>query len=272
MKLVIAAGSLLIAALGQAATISGMVVDETGEPLPGVTVHLIQVSLDNCCRDEMQTSAVGGSFRFDAPSAVYVVRADGKTPYYPRLIRVDARQSDQNGLRLLLTRDPQRYVADDPPRASRIAISMPNGAGEATLRGSDGAVAPHSWMIMVNTETGDTAFTEAGPDGSFAATLFAPAGTSVLVTSGPYGDTLRLVVSQMTGFRIPPFGAPRVSGMSFSARSVQWHRSWQRISMSRCRPQKEGVCRLGERVDLRRSRLMRRSANDDARRASGRRR
>lgn len=203
---------LLVATRTAAVTIAGQVVGESGEALRGSRVHLVQVSFDDCCHDQSRGLESDGTFRFDVPPAVYVLRADGLTPFYPRTIRIDARHGDQTAIRLQLTRQPRRYVPDDPPRAAKISVSTPDQRGQAILRGSAGAVAPSHFVILVNTDTGDVALTEAGADGSFEATLFAPAGTSVLIKSDPYGDAMRIVAAQGGhaggGIQIPPFFLP----------------------------------------------------------------
>jgi len=193
--------------------VSGQVVGDGGEPLRGIRVALIQVSLADCRHDANMETSFDGSFQFDAPPAVYVIRSEAPTPLYPRLIRVDARRGDQRAIRVQLTRQPSRYVPDNPPRAARISVLTPNERGEVTVRGAAAAVAPNSHVILVNTDTGDAAFAEAGADGAFQATLFAPAGTSILVKSDPYGDTMRNVAAQAFGRmqgRIGPYFLPGV--------------------------------------------------------------
>ena len=189
---------LFFAAVGaNAATISGVVVGESGEPLREARVQLVQVSLEGCCHDAMQSVASDGAYQFvGLPRSIYAIRVAGNTPYYPRTVRVDARNGDQTGVRVQLSRQSRRYVPDEAPDSQKITVSVTGEKGQAVIRGAAGAVAPATFVILVNTDTGDVAFAEAGVDGSFEGTLFAPPGTSVLVRSDPYGDTMRNVAVQ----------------------------------------------------------------------------
>ena len=79
------------------------------------------------------------------------------------------------------------FVPDDPPKAALISISPPTPAGEVTVTGAAGAVAPGSAVFLATLDTGHFTTTQATGSGSFTATLFAPAGTSVLIKADPVG-------------------------------------------------------------------------------------
>jgi len=81
---------------------------------------------------------------------------------------------------------------DIPPRASLISISPPDRAsGESIVTGAPGAVLPSNRVVLVTLSSGHYADVLAKNDGSFAATLFAPPGVSVLVKSGPPEITVK---------------------------------------------------------------------------------
>ncbi|MDA2935311.1 hypothetical protein MYX82_13360, partial [Acidobacteria bacterium AH-259-D05] len=83
---------------------------------------------------------------------------------------------------------PAPFVADAPARASLIQVSpRPDEAGDVTVTGAPGAVSPRSFVVLVTLDTGHFAHTQAGEDGSFSASLFAPAGTFILIKVDPLG-------------------------------------------------------------------------------------
>ena len=83
------------------------------------------------------------------------------------------------------------FVPDDPPKAALISISAPTAAGEVTLSGAAGSVTPGSAIFAITLETGHFTTAQATDSGSFTATLFAPAGTSVLIKADPVGTAWR---------------------------------------------------------------------------------
>src|ERR1700676_3399813 len=128
---------------------------------------------------------------------------------------------------------PGLYSPDSPPRASLIGISAPDSSGHVTITGAPGAVAAGQVVFFVTLETGHAAYTNSAADGSFSATLFAPAGTSVLVKAfppaelygaapfsnvepnfllGPSGTILRVPDSSSVGPGVPFSGAGAVGG------------------------------------------------------------
>ncbi|HEY3128584.1 MAG TPA: carboxypeptidase-like regulatory domain-containing protein [Acidobacteriota bacterium] len=190
----------------RAALIAGRVVDDRAQPLASIHVLLVDTSREsNCCRDAETQTSVDGSFTFNAPPGVYVVRTYvTPTPWYPVAVRVDTRSGDRLGLQLQLRREPRRYVPDDPPRASRISFSDPTADGEITVRGAAGAVPGNAFVILVTTETGHLAFAEAAADGSFVAQTFGPPGVHILVEADPYGDTIRAAGKPVAMRTFPP--------------------------------------------------------------------
>lgn len=85
---------------------------------------------------------------------------------------------------------PVPFVPDDPPKAALISISSPTVDGEVTLTGAAGAVTAESTVVAVALATGHFTTVQAADDGSFTATLFAPAGTSVLIKADPVGASV----------------------------------------------------------------------------------
>ena len=82
------------------------------------------------------------------------------------------------------------FVPDDPPKAALISISPPTVDDEVTLSGAAGAVAPGSTVFVSTLNTGHFTTVQATDNGSFTATLFAPAGTSILIRADPFGITV----------------------------------------------------------------------------------
>ena len=59
-----------------------------------------------------------------------------------------------------------------------------------TLRGAAGSVAPNSIVVAVTLNTGHFTTVQATASGSFSVTLFAPAGTSILIKADPFGASV----------------------------------------------------------------------------------
>ena len=88
---------------------------------------------------------------------------------------------------------------DSPPVASLITISTPGPEGTVTVTGSANAATPGASLLLVTLDTGHYATTQAGSDGSFATSMFAPAGTSVLIKSDVFGGTIQTFVENPVG-------------------------------------------------------------------------
>ena len=104
--------------------------------------------------------------------------------------RLEVGQAGVTDLMLMVSRAPTPFVPDDPPKAALISISPPTADGEVTLTGAAGSVAPHSAVVAITLDTGHFTTAQATADGSFTATLFAPAGTSVLIKADPVGTSV----------------------------------------------------------------------------------
>ena len=179
--------TVLNIALNSGALLEGKVVDDTGQPVPDawVCVHLpTEQSREGFCTG----SELEGLFQLRVPPAVYVVTV---RPVFPlrltRLRRVEVSGEGVTDLVVTVSRDPMPFVPDDPPKADLISISAPTAAGEVTLRGAAGSVAPNSAVVTVALGIGTFTTAQAGADGSFTVTLFAPPGTSVLIKADPDG-------------------------------------------------------------------------------------
>ena len=98
---------------------------------------------------------------------------------------------------LTVSRDPMPFVPDDPPKAALISISPPTADGEVTLHRSGGLGCPHSAVVAITLDTRNFTTAQATADGSFTATLFAPAGTSVLIKADPFGTSVAQFVDSV---------------------------------------------------------------------------
>ena len=167
--------------------LEGKIVDDGGQPVPDAQV-CVRLPAERLWEGTCSETELTGSFQFrGVPPAVYVVTATPLAPLQPTRLRLEVSGERVADLVLTVSRDPMPFVPDDPPRAALISISPPTEAGEVTLSGAAGSVAPGSTVFAVTLDTGH--FTTAQPtaDGSFTATLFAPAGTSVLIKTDPVG-------------------------------------------------------------------------------------
>ena len=166
--------------------LEGKVVDDAGQPVPEAQV---------CARlpDERrwegtcaETESKGG-FQLRVHPEVYVVTATPLAPLQPTRLRLEASGERVTNLTLTVSRQPMPFVPDAPPKAVLVSISPPTEASEVTLSGAAGCVAAGSTVFLATLDTGHFTTAQATDDGSFTATLFAPAGTSVLIKSDPFG-------------------------------------------------------------------------------------
>lgn len=172
------------------ATVQGKVVDQAGQPLVGAN---IRVAAPTGGMDAVYNAGTraDGTFTVVAPPGVYALTADPLPPLNPVHMRLDTQSGDVNGLVLQASNRPASAVPDAPPRASLINVSAPDSGNMVSVGGAPGAVLPSSYVVLVTMDTGDWTWVHAAADGSFRASLFAPAGTSVLVKADPYGAQLR---------------------------------------------------------------------------------
>ena len=170
--------------------LEGKVVDDAGQPVPAAQVCAHEPTEIEwwhfCSRTDLE-----GRFQLQVPPAVYVVVVRPVLPLQPtRLRRLAVNREGVTGLVLTVSRDPKPFVPDDPPKAAPLSISSPTATGEVMLSGAAGAVAPESTVFLVTLDTGHFTTAQATASGSFTATLFAPAGTSVLIKADPFGTTV----------------------------------------------------------------------------------
>ena len=168
----------------------GKVVDDGGQPVSDARVCAHLPSEEwwaGFCTD----SESGGSFQLRVIPAEYTLTVRPVFPLRPVRHQIEVREAGVTDLVLTVSQDPMPFVPDDPPKAALISISPPTADGEVTLSGVAGAVAPQSAVVAVTLETGHFTTAQATADGSFTATLFAPAGTSVLIKADPDGATVR---------------------------------------------------------------------------------
>ena len=175
--------------------LEGTVVDDTAQPVPDARV-CAHLSTEQWWEGFCTNSEIEGSFQLRVPPAVYIVTV---RPVFPlrqtRLRRVEVSREGVTDLVVTVSQDPMPFVPDDPPKAALISISPPTADGEVTLRGVAGSVPPHSVVVAATLETGHFTTAQATTDGSFTATLFAPAGTSVLVKADPDGTTVNRMLT-----------------------------------------------------------------------------
>lgn len=70
---------------------------------------------------------------------------------------------------------------DIPPDISKITVNPPNSEGYALVQASSGAVPGNVGVAIINLSTRNIITTDANPNGSFQATLFAPPGSTLLI-------------------------------------------------------------------------------------------
>ena len=170
--------------------LEGTVVDDAGQPVSDAQIcaHLsTEQSWEGFCTD----SEIGGSFQLQVtPDAGYIVTVRPMAPLRQTRLRLEIGGEEISDLVLTVSRQPMPFVPDDPPKAALISISSPTTDGEVTLSGAAGSVAPHSAVVAITLETGHFTTAQATANGSFTATLFAPAGTSVLIQADPFGTSV----------------------------------------------------------------------------------
>ena len=169
--------------------LEGKVVDDRGQPVPAARVcaHLpAEQWWEGSCFDTESE----GTFQLRVTPVVYVVAVTPLAPLQPTRRRLEVGSRGVSDLVLTVSRQPTPFVPDDPPKAALISISSPTAAGEVTLTGAAGAVAPHSAVVVITLDTGHVTTAQATASGSFTATLFAPAGTSVLIKADPLGTNM----------------------------------------------------------------------------------
>ena len=169
--------------------LEGKAVDDAGQPVPDAQVCVrlqTERPWEHTC---FQTDPTGG-FRLRVPPAVYVLTVTPLAPLQPTRRRLEVGSQGVSNMVLTVGRQPVPFVPDDPPKAALISMSSPTADGEVTLTGAAGSVAPHSVVVAVTLNTGHFTTVQATASGSFSVTLFAPAGTSVLIKADPVGTSV----------------------------------------------------------------------------------
>ena len=175
--------------LGSGVVLGGKVVDDTGQPVPDAQVCArlpTERPWEHTCS---QTDPTGG-FQLRVLSAVYVLTVTPLAPLRPTRRRLEVGSQGVSNMVLTVGRQPMPFVPDDPPKAALISMSSPTADGEVTLTGVAGSVAPNSVVVAVTLNTGHFTTVQATASGSFRVTLFAPAGTSVLIKADPVGTSV----------------------------------------------------------------------------------
>ena len=186
--------TLLSITLEAGVLLEGKVVDDRGHPVPDAQVcaHLPDKRRweGSCFQTDSQ-----GNFQLRVAPAVHVVTVIPPAPLQPTRRRLEVSGEGVTIPVLTVSRQPTPFVPDDPPKAALISISPPTADGEVTLSGAAGCVAPESAVFAATLETGHFTTTHATSSGSFTATLFAPAGTSILVKADPFGTNVAQFVN-----------------------------------------------------------------------------
>ena len=137
----------------------------------------------------MGVTVFDGQFDLVVPPDVYSL-GDGfrPRPYYAPHVEFDLRNSDATGQVITLLNQMPPPFPTTPPDASRITVGEPDVEGYATVTGAAGAVEPLSAVAVVNLSAHTPMTTIADASGAFAATIYAPPGSSLLVKYDPDGD------------------------------------------------------------------------------------
>ena len=180
--------------LDSGALLEGRVVDDEGQPVPDAQV-CVHLPAEEWWEGFCAHTEPAGDFQLRATPAEYVVTVRPVFPLWPTRRRLEVSGAGVIDLLLTVSRDPMPFVPDDPPKAALITVSQPTADGEVTLTGAAGSVAPDSAVVAITLETGHLTTAQATASGSFTATLFAPAGTSVLVKADPVGTNVARIVN-----------------------------------------------------------------------------
>ena len=182
------------AAAQQTVTLSGRVTDSAGQPVPDADVcaHLLTERWwDGTCTG----SERGGIFQLRVAPAEYVVTVHQEFPLRHTRRRLEVGREGVTDFEMTVSLDPAPFVPDDPPKAALISISSPVADGQVTVTGAAGSVAPRSAVFVATLDTGHFTTAQAAADGNFTATLFAPAGTSVLIKADPFDTNVAQLLS-----------------------------------------------------------------------------
>ncbi|MGD8624907.1 MAG: VCBS repeat-containing protein, partial [Anaerolineae bacterium] len=147
------------------------------QPLEGILHGEWWYSLD---RDDLS-----GEYRAVLPADIYYVTAHNPPAgYYPATLPFDLRSADLDA-DLPFATSYVHPIPYDPPIAVQISVGPPDDLGEATVTGAAGAALPLARILLVNLSSGHQAHTISQSDGSFAARIYAPPGSALMVKHGP---------------------------------------------------------------------------------------
>ena len=171
--------------------LEGTVVDDDGQPVPDAPVcaRLLPAE-ERWGPGTCSETGPEGRFQLNVAPEVYIVTATPLTPLHPTRRRLEVSGAGGTDLVLAVSRQPMPFVPDDPPKAALITIPPPTADGEVTLTGAADSVVPHSTVVAITLDTGHFTTVQATSSGSFTATLFAPAGASILVKADPVGASV----------------------------------------------------------------------------------
>ncbi len=169
--------------------LEGKVVDDAEQPVPDAQL-CVHLPAEQWWEGFCTNTELAGGFQIRVAPAMYVITIHPILPLHPTRRRLEVSGAGVTDLILTVSRQPMPFVPDDPPKAALISISVPTADGEVKLTGSAGSVAPHSTVVAVTLNTGHFTAVQATASGSFTATLFAPAGTSILIKADPFGPNV----------------------------------------------------------------------------------
>ncbi|MGD2105923.1 MAG: hypothetical protein PVJ55_12505, partial [Anaerolineae bacterium] len=132
-------------------------------------------------------TAIDGTFDLVLPPDIYTIETQPRPYFVPPLI-LDLRWDDAIGQVITLLAEIPPPFPTEPPEASLISIGEADPEGYAQVAGDAGAVDPLSAVAIVNLSTNNLITTTADATGAFTATLYAPAGSSLLVKYDPLGN------------------------------------------------------------------------------------
>jgi len=124
-------------------------------------------------------------YRAVLPSDVYYLTAHNvPAGYYRTTQGFDLRTADQ-AVDMPLSTTYVHPIPYDPPDAAKISIGSPDDLGEAVVTGTAGAALSLSHVLLVNLNSTHQAHAISEDDGSFAARIYAPPGSAIMVKHGP---------------------------------------------------------------------------------------
>ena len=131
-----------------------------------------------------------GSLDVVLPPGFYAfIRNQEMEPYFLPPTIVDLRQGDLLGKTITLSYRPAPMPAA-PPIADEILVGPPDEQGWATVSAAPGSVPPLVAVLVANLSASTLDVTASDASGAFAASLFAPPGSSLLIKYDPTAEVL----------------------------------------------------------------------------------